>query len=331
MVNVLGRSFGTASSFGNKMELLSFIHAANMQDIDLNLLRLFDTVYRTGNISRAAEQLGMSQPATSQALTRLRVVLGDHLFERTTGGVRPTERAERLARSVQAGLALLEAGLADDDAFEPRTSSAELRLHLTDIGEARFLPALMTEMRRAAPGIHVKATAWPKDEVAQALHNGQIHFAIGFLPGIDNTEKVDLLNDRYVLLMRAGHPLADVVGRRSLSVDNLRRLDLVSVQSHAQTLRILHSLNLESRIRLVTSTFLALPAIVRNSDLVALMPEVIAAGFEPADRFRVVDAKLPAGDFTVALHWSRRHEHVPMLRWARELLVRLFKTQTKRR
>ncbi len=285
------------------MELLSAIHETNMQDVDLNLLRLFDAVYRTGNISRAAETLGLSQPATSQALTRLRLALGDPLFERVPGGVRPTQRAERLARSVQAGLALLEAGLADEDAFDPLTTSAELRLHLTDIGEARFLPSLMAEMRRIAPGIQVKATAWPKAEIAQALHNGLIHFAIGFLPELDSTAQVDLLTDRYVLLLRAEHPLADALAaRRSLSLSHLRRLDLVSVQSHAQTLHILHSLKLESRIRLMTSTFLALPAIVRNTDLAVLMPEAIAAGFEPAERFRVVDAKLPAGDFTVALH-----------------------------
>lgn len=302
-----------------------------MQNVDLNLLRLFDTVYRTRNISRAAEQLGMSQPATSQALTRLRTALGDHLFERTPGGVRPTPRAERLAHSVQAGLALLEAGLDDEDAFDPRTSSAELRLHLTDIGEARFLPALMAELQRSAPGMQVKTTAWPKEQIPQALDNGLIHFAIGFLPEVENTAKVELLTDRYVLVMRAGHPLADAVGRRSLSLDHLRRLDLVSVQSHVQTLRILHSLDLDKRIRLLTSTFLALPAIVRDTDLAVLMPEAIATGFEPAERFRIVEARLPAGDFTVALHWSRRHEHAPMQGWARELLVRLFGTETRPR
>lgn len=301
-----------------------------MKDLDLNLLRLFDTVYRTRNISRAAEQLGMSQPATSQALTRLRLALGDHLFERTSGGVRPTQRAERLARSVQAGLALLEAGVDDEDAFDARTSSAELRIHLTDIGEARFLPTLMSEMRRSAPGIQVKAMTWPKEEIAQALDNGLIHFAIGFLPEVDKTAKVDLLTDRYVLLMRSGHPLAETLGRRSLSLEHLRRLDLVSVRSHAQTLHILHSLKLEDRIRLVTSTFLALPAIVRTTDLAVLMPQAVAKGFEPAGAFRVFDTRLPAGDFTVALHWSRRHEHVPMLRWGRDLLVNLFKAPARR-
>jgi DNA-binding transcriptional LysR family regulator len=312
------------------MTRLSAIQKANMKDLDLNLLRLFDTVYRTRNISRAAEQLGMSQPATSQALTRLRLALGDHLFERTSGGVRPTQRAERLARSVQAGLALLEAGVDDEDAFDARTSSAELRIHLTDIGEARFLPTLMSEMRRSAPGIQVKAMTWPKEEIAQALDNGLIHFAIGFLPEVDKTAKVDLLTDRYVLLMRSGHPLAETLGRRSLSLEHLRRLDLVSVRSHAQTLHILHSLKLEDRIRLVTSTFLALPAIVRTTDLAVLMPQAVAKGFEPAGAFRVFDTRLPAGDFTVALHWSRRHEHVPILRWGRDLLVNLFKAPARR-
>lgn len=301
-----------------------------MQDIDLNLLRLFDTIYRTRNISRAAEALDMSQPATSQALSRLRSVLGDHLFERTPGGVRPTPRAERLARSVQAGLALLEAGVADHDAFEPGTSSAQLRLHLTDIGEARFLPVLMSEVRRVAPGIQVQASTWPKEDIIQALDNGLVHFAIGFLPELVDTVKVDLLTDRYVLVMRSDHPLADALGRRTLNLDLLRRLDLISVQSHAQTRRILHSLNLENRIRLETSTFLALPSIVRQTDLAVLMPMAIAMAFEPARRFSIVEARLPAGDFTVALHWSRRHEHLPMLRWARELLIRLFGSAARR-
>jgi len=301
-----------------------------MRDVDLNLLRLFDTIYRTRNISRAAEALDMSQPATSQALSRLRSAVGDHLFERTPGGVRPTPRAERLARSVQAGLALLEAGLADDNAFEPGTSSAQLRLHLTDIGEARFLPALMSEVRRAAPGIQVQAATWPKEDIVQALDNGLIHFAIGFLPELAETVKVDLLTDRYALVMRSDHPLAETLGRRTLNMDQLRRLELISVQSHAQTRRILHSLNLENRIRLETSTFLALPSIVRQTDLAVLMPQAIATAFEPAKRFRIVEARLPAGDFTVALHWSRRHEHLPMLRWARELLIRLFRSSTRR-
>jgi len=297
-----------------------------MESLDLNLLRLFDVVYTTRNISRAAQQLGMSQPATSQALTRLRLALGDHLFERAHGGVRPTPRAEELARSIQAGLALLDAAMTNEGSFDPSTSTAELRLHLTDIGEARFLPRLMREMQRVAPAMQVQAKAWPQADIPQALDNGDIHLAIGFLPEVRDSLRTELIEDRYVFLLRADHPLAEQFKRRTLAPQQLQKLDLVAVRSHAQTLRILHSLNLERRIKLMTSTFLALPAIVRDTDLAVLMPRVIAAGFEPADRFQLWDAGVPSNRFTVALHWSRRHEHSPMLRWARELLVSLFRS-----
>ena len=150
-----------------------------MDFIDLNLLRVFDVIYRTRNVSRAAEQLGMSQPSTSQALTRLRLTLSDPLFERTRNGMRPTPRADDLAQFVQMGLAQLDAGLASDTVFDPLKSTAELRIHLTDIGEARFLPSLMAEIRRKAPGIHVDASTWQQSQIATALDNGDIHLAIG--------------------------------------------------------------------------------------------------------------------------------------------------------
>lgn len=306
------------------MKLLSNIHMANIETLDLNLLRLFDAVYRTRNISRAAEQLGLSQPATSQALTRLRLALGDPLFERALGGVSPTERADRLARSVQAGLALFEAGLQEDRQFNPLTSSAELRLHLTDIGEARFLPKLMAALREQAPHLQVHARTWPPAEVSTALDNGQAHFAIGFLPGSQDTAKVDLLTDRYLLLLRAHHPKAQEARKGSLKLEQLADLHYLAVRSHTDTLRILQMLRLEHRVRLTTSSFLALPAIVRSTDLGVLMPREIALGFEPTDHFCLLEPQLPLRDFTVSLHWSRRHEHHPMHKWLKALVVNLF-------
>ena len=86
---------------------------ADISSLDLNLLRLFEAIYRHRNISRAANELGMSQPATSQGLMRLRLAIKDPLFERTAGGVRPTERAHRLARAVQPAMALLQTGVQD--------------------------------------------------------------------------------------------------------------------------------------------------------------------------------------------------------------------------
>src|SRR3990167_8993340 len=198
------------------MSLLSDMPDSYNLTMDLNLLRVFDAIYAARSISKAAERLGMSQPACSQALSRLRIELRDPLFERTAGGVKPTERADRLARSVQGGLALLDEGLREPDAFHPRTSRAELKLHLTDIGEMRFLPRLVQTLQSRAPGVKVLASPWPQKDITEALHNGDLHLAIGFLPQTQGTQRVELLKDRYALMVKAGHPL--ILGRTKAGI-----------------------------------------------------------------------------------------------------------------
>lgn len=299
---------------------------ANIDELDLNLLRVFDAVYRMGNVSRAAELLGLSQPATSQALTRLRLLLRDPLFLRASNGVRPTERADRLARSVQGGLLMLASGLAEDDVFDPLNSTAELRLHLTDIGEARFLPRLMEILGVQAPRLQVQAKTWPQSEIASALEEGQLHFAIGFLPATQTFAKMDLITDRYNLLLRAGHPFHERMRGKRVSASELAELEYVAIRSHSDTMRILRIQNLEHRVRLITSNFLALPGLIRSTDLAVLMPRAIALTFEPVDKFCVMEPDVPQKDFTVSLHWSRRHEHAAMNRWFKDLLIKIFRT-----
>ena len=292
----------------------------HIKDIDLNLLRLFDAVFRLGSVSRAAEALDLSQPAASQGLTRLRLLLADQLFVRAPGGVRPTPRAERLALAVQSAMALLQAALNEGQSFDPTATPLRLRLHLSDIGEARFLPALMLALRQQAPLAQVLSQCCAHDEIANALDAGKLDFAIGFLPGVRATRRVELLSDRYCVLLRAGHPLASARPTQAL----LRRLEFVAVHTHSETLRILQQLQLQDRLRLTSSNFLALPGIVKRTDLAAVMPHAIAREFfVPGDHALLLPA-LPQGEFSVALHWSRRFEADPVHRWARQLLVQLF-------
>lgn len=214
----------------------------HIKDIDLNLLRLFEAVHRLGSVSRAAEALDLSQPAASQALTRLRLLLGDALFVRAPGGVRPTPRAERLSRAVHGAISMLETALNEGEDFDAARSPLRLRLYLSDIGEARFLPPLM-----------------------------------------------------------------------------------VALRTHSETLRILQQLQLLDRLRLTSSNFLALPEIVKRTDLAAVMPLNIALEFASHGDHAVLQPRLPQGHFNVALHWSRRFEADPAHRWLRQLIVTLFK------
>ncbi|WP_200930588.1 LysR family transcriptional regulator [Pseudorhodoferax sp. Leaf274] len=295
----------------------------HINDLDLNLLRLFDAVGRTRNVSRAAELLDITQPAASQGLARLRALLHDPLFVRAGAGVRPTPKAEALGSAVREALGLLEQALNAQASFDAASARQVFRLHLSDIGEARFLPELMAALLRAAPGVRVETMPLPAAEIAPALDDGRIDLAFGFLPTVQGNEQVALLRDRYIVLVREGHPLLRT-RRKAGDLQWLRELELVAVRTHSDTLRILELLQLQDRLRLTTHHFLVLPAIVRATDLAVVMPRNIALGFAEQGGYALVEPPLPLAEFTVSLHWSRRHANEPARAWLRDFVVHLF-------
>ena len=295
----------------------------HIKDIDLNLLRLFDAVYRTRNVSRAAELLGLTQPAASQGLTRLRTLIQDPLFMRSAGGVQPTPKAQRLADPVRQALATLEQALGETADFDPLQSARTFHIHMSDIGEGRFLPELMMALRERAPNVRVETRPLPRGQVTEALDAGRVDFAFGFLPMVRETQHVRLLQDRYVVLLREDHPFARKRRSGPALLAALRELEFVAVRSHADTLRIVQEARLEDRLRLVTEHFMVLPSIVRATDLAAIMPRNIARGFEGG--YAIVEPAFPGRDFAVALHWSRRFEADPGNRWLRGVIEELFR------
>ncbi|MGJ3701114.1 LysR family transcriptional regulator [Variovorax sp. AFSI2.2] len=296
----------------------------HIEKLDLNLLRLFDAVFRARSVSRAADALGLTQPAASHGLTRLRLLLGDALFTRTPGGVAPTPRAERLAVPVQAALAMLQQALAEPERFDPATSRKLFRIHMSDIGEGRFLPALMARLRELAPSVRVETMPLATGDIAAALDSGRVDFAFGFLPKVKDTQRAQLLKDRYIVLLRKGHPFAKRRRSGQALLEALQELDYVAVRTHADTLRILQLLNLEDRVRLTTEHFMVLPAIVRATDLAVVMPRNIARGFAEEGGYAIVEPSFPLRDFTVSLHWSKRFEADPANHWLRQVITALF-------
>jgi DNA-binding transcriptional LysR family regulator len=296
----------------------------HINEIDLNLLRVFDAVYRARSVSRAADLLGLTQPATSQGLTRLRLLVKDALFVRAPGGVAPTPRAERLAVAVQSALATLERALNEAEQFHPAQSAKVFRLHMSDIGEARFLPDLMVALRQLAPGVRLETSPLAGSDIAPALDSGHIDFAFGFLPTVADTQRVQLLKDRYIVLLREGHPFIQRRRSGQALLDDLRQLEFVAVRTHSDTLRILQLLQLEDRLRLTTEHFMVLPSIVKATDLAVVMPRNIAQIFAAGGGYALIAPAFPLRDFTVSLHWSRRFEADPGNRWLRQTIVDLF-------
>jgi DNA-binding transcriptional LysR family regulator len=285
----------------------------NIKDLDLNLLRLFDAVWRTRSVSLAAQQLGMSQPAASQGLARLRTMLGDALFQRSGSGVRPTPRADRLAQGVQMALATIEEALNASQVFDPQRSKRVLRVHLSDIGEARFLPELVLALQRHGAGHAARSQAFaarpnwsglgqrPVGPGDRFLARGGRHFAAALAqrplcgadaPGPPGGQAMGpVAKENWGVSPDAAHAL-------------LAELEFAAVRTHADTLRILELMHWQHRLRLTVSHFLSLPGIVRSSDLAVLMPRNFAQGFAQAGELAIIEPDLPLRDFTVSMHWS---------------------------
>jgi DNA-binding transcriptional LysR family regulator len=296
----------------------------NIDGLDLNLLRLFAAVYESRSVSRAAQSLAISQPAASNGLTRLRMFFGDPLFARSHGGVRPTPLADQLFGAVSAALNLISGALSESERFNPRESRRIFRIHMSDIGEARFLPDLMATLSQSAPGLLIETRVVPHPEIAALLDHGELDFAFGFLPSVHDTERYTLLKDRYAIMVREAHPVLKLAEPQSVSA--LRQLDFVAVRSHSETLLILDRLKLDKRIRLLASHFLALPKIVRNTNLGVVMPGSLAREIAGKEHCAVIEPRVSHRDFTVSLHYSKRREQDAGHRWLSETIRGLFAT-----
>lgn len=290
------------------------------RNLDLNLLQTFHAVHATGTVSRAAERLGVSQPTVSHALRRLRLLYRDPLFIRTQGGMAPTAKADRLARAVDHALTTLEVAIRETETYEPGRSDRTFRLHLTDIGETIFLPRLMPVLAAEAPRVRLEAHQLDHADLAPALDSGRLDIAMGYIPSLD-VERTVLLHERYVVVMRRGHPLAHLRPTRAA----LARLDYALVRAHPATTRALHDLGLADRIRLSIPHFMVLPRILAETDLAAVMPSRLYAEFARMGRYVMWRPRVGMPSFDVSVHWAARYAGDPGLAWLRERIVQLFR------
>ncbi len=287
-------------------------------ELDLNLFRFFHVLYTVRSVTQAAHQLGITQPAASQRLMRLRHILHDPLFTRIPGGVRPTPVADRLAPHVARALQEITTGLTEHRQFEPATVQRCYRFHMSDTGEARFLPQLVQGLWQQAPGVRIECAAHDTADVANLLHDGAIDFALGYLPGLEGIESRALLQDTYVLVSRPGLVLP---ASAPLPPDALHPLSFVSARSHTHPNQLLSSLGLDARVMQRTSGTLALLRLVQSTDLCAVLARSIAAGLADTMPLAIHELDLPQETFLVSLYWSHRFAHLAYHRWMKEYVM----------
>jgi len=300
------------------------ITGMNVQDIDLNLLRVFDAVLHEKGVTPAAARLGLTQPAVSNALARLRKVFGDALFVRTPRGVDATPFARELAEPVRQALALLESALAHGPGFDPATSTRAFRFYMSDLGQIEFLPPLVERVQRAAPGVRLEAVALEVDDIADALAAGALDLAVGFLPGLGApVRRQALFRDPYLCLMRKDHPaIADRLTRK-MFLDASHAL--VSYRGgHRVIEEALERAGLARRIALRVPHFTVVPMVLERSDLILTLPARVARVFERRGKLKALPPPVPIPPAEVALHWHERFEPDPGNRWLREQVIDLL-------
>src|SRR5438128_2907007 len=188
-----------------------------LRDVDPILLRVFYAVLRDRGVTPAAAGLGLTQPAVSNALSRLRGLFGDPLFVRTAGGMDATPFARELAEPVRQALALLESALAHGPGFDPASATRAFRFYMSDLGQIEFLPPLIERVQKLAPGVRLEAVALEVEDIASALAVGALDLAVGFLPALGPpVERRALFRDPYLCLMRADHPIKSLTKKHFL-------------------------------------------------------------------------------------------------------------------
>lgn len=291
--------------------------------LDVNLLRLFELLYGSRSVTRAAEQLGLAQPTVSIWLARLRRELDDPLFVRTPAGMQPTPRADALMPIVREALASLRRLSVEKTPFEPSTASRRFVICMTDASHVNLLPQLLAHVRAQAPGIALEAERIDAT-TAQRLESGTADLALGLIPELGaGYYQQTLFAQDWVCLAGRAHPR---IGETLTLADYCAEAHVGIISGTGQGLlqEALAEQRIERRIVLKLSGFLGLGTILAATDLIATLPRQTAETLAGAGELRVLPCPFPIPAFTVKQHWHARYHHDPANRWLRGVCAGLF-------
>ena len=296
----------------------------NLRSFDLNLLVVFDAVFAEGNLTRAADRIGMTQPAVSNALARLRAALNDPLFERRGRGVEPTPRARALAKSVRQALDLLQAGLVRDAEFDFRTARAAFAVATEDVGDIVILPRLVSELAYSAPRVRVRVATERASAAIEALRRGRIDLAFDYIPiEGEELEVQHLLSEPRVVMARRDHPrVADGITLATyLSLQHVAFNR--SVPGAAIVARELQRRGHARDIAMEVPHYLSMPAVLQHTDYIATVPRRVARALAEHYPLKMVPLPLPVEDLPIYMSWNRAHGASAAHRWFRSVVARL--------
>ena len=302
----------------------------NINSVNLNLMLAFEALLDEKNVSRAAARTGLSQPAMSNALARLRELFGDPLFCRAARGMRATPRALELAGPVRAGLSQLRSAFAERPGFDPAASNRSFRIAMTDYAELMALGPLLRRLSGIAPSIQITVLRVDRIFVAPEaeLREGVFDVAIGFYPDPKSLDpRIGCLNlsaEQNVCIARKGHPVL----QKRFTLREFAAASHIGVFYRDETVglvdNILSEYGLRRRLAATTPHFLTAVHVVANSDLIATVPAGLAAHFRHDAGLAIRRSPLRLPTFYTRLLWSLHRSEDPALMWLRSEIAECF-------
>jgi len=295
------------------------MHKVDLSTLDLNLLTLLEALLATRNVTRAGDSVGLSQPAASRALQRLRAAFGDPLFIRSPAGLVPTPRAVALAEPLGRALAAVREAVSPQT-FDPATATGAIRLATPDLDAATLVPRLLATFAREAPALDIDLSTRARDSLA-ALAADEIDLALGvFDVAPAGFRRQRLYTDTMVCIVRRGHPVL----KRGLTPERFAALDhaLITITGEGGGIvdAVLARRRMTRRIALRIPSFLAAPLVVARSDLIVTMPRKAAMEFAAIAPLALVEPPIALAPFDVSQLWHERRHADARHAWLRRMV-----------
>lgn len=289
---------------------------------DLNLLPIFVALMEERSVTRAANRLGMTQAALSNALGRLRTVMQDPLFVRERYGMRPTPKAEQLAPALSQALAALDTVVLGQQGFDPARADQVVTIAPNSYVEFVLVPALAARLRALAPGIRLRTLPFGTDLAETGVTSGNTALVLGRVDDApDNLVVQHVADDGLACVVRADHP---VVGNR-IGKAQYERLKHVNVlppgRLRAGLFQALDRQGLKREVAVSVTHFASIPEIVAATDYCATLPRLICRRLASDARLKVLPTPVDLGSFPMHMAWHVRHRQDPAHLWLRTLVA----------
>lgn len=289
---------------------------------DLNLLPVFMALMEERSVTRAAARLGITQPALSNALNRLRDTLKDPLFIRERYGIKPTQFAEEIGPVILETLAKLDDVILGRQHFEAATSTRVFNIAPNSYVEIVLIPNVVARLRQLAPAIKVSLAPFGADLTEAGLVSGTTDMALGrIVDPPDNLIVQHLMDDGLACVVRADHPdIGDSLSREQY--EQLRHVNVLPPgRMRVGLFQALERQGLRRELAISVTHFLAVPEIIAVTDYCATLPRLVCNQIARDPRLKVLESPVDLGTFPVDIAWHVRYRNDPAHQWFRQLLV----------